>query len=235
MLGLVLLTSAFQFRVELPVSIASEQVFLEYCLYDQATHCSWISPIADRSYYMIDGGPRVRYLKAILYVPGCALETFTVELPSTLYQFTCRPFPTVFLAGEIAGKSPHYAELVELNATYTAPWATSFFGTPDALTNIPLGKAASITDDNHFRFVLPDFASDPVTAPGFLYIWAKEKTTGKLVALLVPEGAEKKINSLKVQQRYPANLVFHPCSANAVHVHDKEGFTIRSADDPCLN
>ena len=42
----------------------------------------------------------------------------------------------------------------------------TFFGTPDALTNIPLAKAESITDDNHFRFVLPDFASDRVNGAG---------------------------------------------------------------------
>lgn len=235
MLAFFLAAAAVQFHVEIPQAIDSEQVFLEYCLYGDIPTCSWISPSPNRTVYTIGGGARVKYLKGILYAPGCAVETFTVELPELSHRFTCRPLPTLPLSGEIFTKDPSYGSRVELSATYAAPWAKRFFGTADALTNIPLGKPERLPENNRFQFAVPDFASDPLTASGSLYIWAKEKATGKLAALLVPEGAQKKIDSLKVQAHYPASLVFRPCPATPAPVHDKFGFAIRGEEHACVN
>jgi len=155
------------------------------------------------------------------------------------HVFTCRPLRLITLEGQLAAMPAGDAfdgGGVELHAAYMASWADRFFGTSDgAVPSIPLGEPAYLTDGRHFQFALPDFASDPLTASGSLHIWAKEKLTGNLVALLVPTGGKTKIDSLKVASHYPANLVFAPCAASAAPVRDRTGFAIRGRNDPCFS
>jgi hypothetical protein len=239
--GLVISAAAqtrTSFTIDLPQSVVSEKVVINYCLYGPGPYCSWVQPKPNVSVYTIETRQKghVAYsLKAVVYAPGCAMETVAMSPGTPDHVFSCRPLPSVTLTGELAARhSPFDGHPVELQATYLAPWARQFFGTADGpVLDIPVGPPVDLGADNHFSFALPDFASDPVAAAGFLHIWVKEKGTGKLIALLVPDGSKTKIDNLPVEKNYPANMVFTPCIASESPVHDHLGFAIRGQEQTC--
>jgi hypothetical protein len=111
----------------------------------------------------------------------------------------------------------------------------------DIVTTIPVGDVAYPSPDGHFRLSVPDLSQDPLGgAPdhlGELQIWASDKTTDRLVAILIPAGPggiKTKMGGLRILSEYPADLVFAPCIANPATLHDKVGFAIRpGSGDVC--
>ena len=230
--------STAPFVIQLPASVPSEQVLVTYCVYAQDAYCSAIPAEPNRLSYSVPAthqGQLVTSLKAILYAPGSAIQTVTLQAGANAYVFAWRPIPPVSLAGTVAMKDVSYAGEVQLELKYVATWAMQFFGMRDGpVPSFPVGEPVYLKDGNRFEFAVPDFASDPVSAAGFLHILAKEKGTGNLSALLVPAGSKTKIDTLKVASFYPPDLAFTICPANASPIHDRFGFAIRGSEEPCV-
>ena len=231
--------STAPFVIQLPAFVPSEQVLFTYCVYAQGAYCSGIPPEKNRLSYSVPAtheGHVVTSLKAILYAPGSAIETVTLQAGASAYAFEWRALPPVALTGTVAMKDVAYAGKVQLELKYMATWANRFFGMRDGpIPSFPVGELVYLKEGNRFEFAVPDFASDPISAAGFLHVWAKEKGTGNLSALLVPTGSKTKLDSLKVASFYPPDLAFTICHANATAItHDRVGFAIRGSEEPCV-
>ncbi len=239
------------FEIELPPSVASETVFVRYCLFGEfGDHCTWVLPKRDVTSYTIsathDGVPAT-HVKALVYVPGCKMET--IDFVPTVwkeprYPFACNPLPVLSLTGVLTRSDRLHGHNVELQAKYMAYWGRTFFGNTDgSITTIPVGDVAVLTADNHFEISIPDLFQDPLAGPadhpGVLQVWAKDPESGNLVAVLIPANHnldEKTTNlgGLNIEPKYPANIVFVACAANEPHVHDHLHFSARSeSSDAC--
>lgn len=225
------------FTIQLPTSAPSDSVYVTYCLYGAGEFCSWVKAKPGLSEYKIEAAPAgttASSLKAILYSPGCAVDAFQITLPAPVHTFVCRPLPPVLLTGELTRADSAYPRQVELQATYLAVWANRFFGVKDGpVPSIPLHGPVYIGEDNRFRFLIPDFASDPVTASGAMNIWAKDRATGDRVAILIPAGSKTNINSVEVGHEYPVNRAFVACGVSGTAIRDNIGFALRESEPRC--
>jgi hypothetical protein len=184
-------------------------------------------------------------IRAILYAPGCAIQTFDLSLsPSTnpQYSFVCQPLKNTSIVGSITQRDRLYKREVKLQAIYMARWAQAFLGLDrDIFTAIPVGDVAYLSADGRFQLSVPDLSQDPlVTAPdhpGEVRIWDKDTTSDAIVAQLIPISPhliKVRMGGLNVLNEYPSEIVFAPCAANRRQAHDKLGFAIRpDASDPC--
>jgi hypothetical protein len=181
-------------------------------------------------------------LKALIYAPGCALQTLDVPPSATSHQeyfFTCRPLANVRISGRLIRMDRLYGREVKLRAKYVARWAQPFLGLGDNIAvDIPVGDLVDLDADGHFRMSIPDFSQDPLAGapdhPGALQIWARDKASGDLVALLMPELRETKtpIGGVTIRPEYFPEIIFAPCRETPPPVHD--AFALRPAPmDAC--
>jgi hypothetical protein len=243
---LVLADPAQDVEIKLPPGIASETVFIRYRLAGEDLG-GWDEPRRGVSSYLIrtahEGHPA--RLKALIYAPGCALQTLDVPPSATSHQeysFTCRPLANVRISGKLIRLDRLYGREVKLRAKYVARWARPFLGLRDNIAvDIPVGDPVDLDVDGHFRMSVPDFSQDPLAGapnhPGALQIWARDKASEDLVALLLPAGLEamnRPIGGVRIQPEYSSEIVFAPCSADPPQVHDATGFALRPAPiDAC--
>lgn len=119
---------------------------------------------------------------------------------------------------------------VQLEAKYVAHWARQFLGLdPGILTTIPVGDVGSLSSDGRFRMEVPDLSHH--ADGGELQIWAKDKTSGAIVAKLIPTGDQplkSQGGGLKVRNEYLPEIVFAPCAMIPPR-HDSRGFAMRPA------
>jgi hypothetical protein len=229
-------------EIKLPKGVPSESVFIRYVLAGE-DFGGWVQPRPDVSSYVIEtirrGIPASR-IRALVYARGCAIQTFDLSLPASdhpEYSFVCEPASNLSITGTITRSDRLYGRAVQLQAKYAARWAQSFFEIdPAILTEIPIGAVTDPSADGRFRLSIPDLSNDPVAAapdhPGDLRIWARDKVTGDVVAQLVPTGPpalKTRMGGLKIQNEYPAEMVFAPCAVNPPRVHNAIGFAQRPA------
>jgi hypothetical protein len=234
-------------EIKLPHGIASENVFIRYRVTSEDLG-GWVQARHGVSSYVISTtreGHAAGRIKALIYVPGCALQTLDVPLSGARHQeysFTCQPLANVWISGKLIRLDRLYGREVKLRAKYVARWAQPFLGLRDNIVvDIPVGEAADLDADGNFRILVPDLSQDALAGapdhPGALQIWAREKISEDLVALLMPAGleaTERPIGGMKIQPEYPSEIVFAPCSANPPQVHDASGFALRPAPiDAC--
>jgi hypothetical protein len=215
-------------------------VFAIYTLAGQKSP-AWVQARPGVSSYVIstnfEGRPATR-IKALLYVPGCAIQTLDLPLSgstSQRYSFVCRPLQNAWIAGTLTKPERLYGREVKLQVKYIARWAQSFLGLDDGMIPaIPVGNVTQLSADGRFRLSVPDFSRDPLAGapdhPGELQIWATDTTTGRVVAQLIPAGppaAKTRMGGLKIESRYPPETVFAPCVSNSAQVRDAEGFALR--------
>ena len=230
--------------IHLPPEVASENVVIRYVLAGQ-TFGGWVEPRAGVSSYDIStmaGGVPATGFKAVVYAPGCALQTIDIR-PDGEYAFPCKPIRTIQLNGRLIQSEPLHRHGVNLQARYIARWAHTFLGLhDDSVLVIPLGGIANLSDDGRFQISVPDMFADPLAGAadegGELQIAARDKNGGasqNLLALLIPEGkglATRK-GGLKIARQYPAEVVFAPCTVNRALLRDESGFAKRSDIDGC--
>jgi hypothetical protein len=132
-----------------------------------------------------------------------------------------------------------YGREVKVQAKYIARWAQAFLELGD-VTTIPIGDIAHLSPNGHFRMSIPDFSQDPLAgAPdrGELQVWARDKTTERIVAQLVPvrlRVMKTRMGGMKILSEYPSEIGFAPCIANPAAVHDASGFALRpGSSDLC--
>jgi len=231
---------ARQIEIKLPADVASETVFIRYRL-DGEELGGWVQPRHGVSSYFISTtreGRSANRIKALLYAPGCALQTLDVVLAgsnSQQYIFTCQPLASVWIAGKLIRSDRLYGREVKLRASYVARWAQAFLGLRDDIViDVPVGDAVDLQADGRFRMLVPDLSQDALAGapdhPGALQIWARDRTSEDRVALLIPAGlpvTKRPIGGLRIQPEYPPEIVFAPCSANPPQVHDATGFALR--------
>jgi hypothetical protein len=234
-------------EIKLPPEVLSETFFARYVLARQ-DFGGWVHPLPNISSYGIsttfEGRP-VTDIKAILYAPGCAIQTLDLHLSGAdkpQFQFICQPMRNISIPGALILSERLYGRKVKLQARYIARWAQQFLGLDDSVvTSIPIGDVAHLSADGRFRLVIPDLSQDPLAGkpdhPGELQVWAKDETSDAIVAKLIPTDPQflkARMGGLKVRNEYPSEVVFAPCAANSAQRHDKEGFAMRPAiSDAC--
>jgi hypothetical protein len=236
---------AHQVEIKLPPGFASESVFIRYRLAGEELG-GWVQPRPGVSSYFISTtreGRSVNRIKALLYAPGSALQTLDLSLAGSnnqQYLFTCKPLPSVWISGKLIRSDRLYGREVKLRAKYVARWAQPFLGVRDDIViDVPVGDAVDLQADGHFRMLVPDLSKDALAGasdhPGALQIWARDKSSEDLIALLIPAGLQvtkSPIGGLRIQPEYPSEIVFAPCSVSPPQLHDV--FALRPAPiDSC--
>ena len=230
-------------EIKLSSAIISERVFIRYLLTGD-DFGDWIQPRPGVSSYFIStthaGRPATR-IKALLYAPGCAIQTLDLPVPGSTnqqYSFICQPLPNISITGTLTSIDRLYHRDIKIQARYIARWAASFFDLdPHIITAVPMGEAANVSPDGHFRLSLPDLSQDPLAAspqlPGELQLWAIDKIGNQIVAELIlarPESLKTRMAGLKIQSEYPPELIFGFCAADYRRPHDAFGFAFRQDD-----
>jgi hypothetical protein len=229
-------------EITLPPKVASETVVIRYALEGDAFGAMVKSRKGVSSYSInVMRGEHPSRIRGIIYAPGCAVRTFDISPPPSNYEgyrFSCLPLASLRIAGTVARTDRLYGREIIVQAKYVARWAQRFLGVDESLlTSIPVGEPTEPSQDGKFQLVLPDFATDPIAgAPdhdGEIEIWTHDKSTGDLVALLVPTvPASLKVHfgGLKIQRIYPDDVIFTPCASydgGRAQVHDAMGFARR--------
>jgi len=227
-------------EIKLPPEVNSEKFFVRYILAGQ-DFGDWIHPRSGVSSYVLSTvieGRLATGIKAIFYAPGCAIQTLDLSLSDSdnpRYAFACQPVKSVPIYGAVIRQDRLYRLDVTLQAKYVARWAQKFLGLdPGIVMSIPVGDVVSIAADGRFRLGVPDLSQ--AEYPAEFQIWAREKTSGDIVAQLIPmdpQPVETRTGSLKVQNQYRSEIVFSPC-AWSLPRHDSFGFAIGPRrDDAC--
>jgi hypothetical protein len=237
--------------INIPGGVNSENVFIRYILAGEEIG-GWVQPRANVSSYVIataHEGQTAARIKAILYAPGCAIQTIDLPLSNSTnpqYTFLCQPLGNVRIGGKLTQTDRLSGREVKLQAKYIARWAPNFLGLATAIPlTIPVGDAADLSAGNSFQMSIPDLSRDPLAGaadhPGEFQIWAKDKDAGNDVAQLEPIGAPEsrtRTSGLKIQAGYPAAIVFAPCALpQALKLINREGIPLFNREgvpnDPC--
>jgi hypothetical protein len=184
-----------------------EKVFIRYRL-DNDDLGGWVQPRSGVSSYwistMLQGRPATR-IRALLYAPGCAIQTLDLPLSGSnnqKYWLTCRPLPNISIAGVLTRKELLAGREFNLEARYVA---RAF--DPQLITTVPIGDDVSVSTDGRFKLEIPDFSQD---SPAEIQIWAREKASGKLIAQLLP--------AVRTQSDYPVHRASQS-SARRIRIH----------------
>ena len=226
--------------IQLPPGVNSQQFFARYAL-EGGDFGGWVDPRAGVSSYVIDTTYRGRAaagIRAILYAPGCAIQTLDVQLRSRAnptFPFVCRPVPNVRITGRIVRPSQFQGHELRLQARWVIRWASSFLWVDrDIATSIPVGETADVAPDRSFVMSVPDLSRDAE-----LQIWARARDTGDLLAQLIPvenaQAVRTKMGGLQVRGPAPSEIGFSLCEVRENWtMHDRYGFATReTADDAC--
>jgi hypothetical protein len=247
-------------QIQIPDAIPAQTILIRYCVTGVfGGHCAWIRPRPEVATYRISTvyfDTPVEQVRGFIYAPGCTIETFAFTMmkqgsrtvtparegKNPQYAFRCQPLPATSINGVLKRPDRLYGRSVELRTKYIAYWAPEFLGVNDGVViTIPVGEPSVTAADNHFHLSVPDLSRDPVAGAadhaGAFQIWAFDKDSGQLVAILAlgdDNGLRAKLGGLKIASAYPPDLVFAPCSANPPLEHDSDGFAIRpDVDDAC--
>lgn len=231
-------------EITLPKDVPSAAVFIRYALAGQ-DFGGWVQRKSGVSSYVIDAGRLADRIRGIVYARGCALQTFDLALSTSNYEqypFSCQPLSDLRIAGTIIRSDRLYGRQVKLQAKYVVRWAQQFLRIDtELLTSIPVGDPTDLSSDETFRLSIPAFAEDPIASAqeheSEIQIWATDKTTGKIVALLVPTtpfNLKTRVAGLGLQHQYPSEIIFTPCATRGAQVHDAIGFARRpDISDAC--
>jgi hypothetical protein len=231
---------ASQVVIHLPPGVPSETVFIRYVRAGEKFG-GWIRSRSGVSSYAIDtsiGAIPATGLKAVIYAPGCAIQTVDLRLSGPKdreYAFLCRPLASLRIEGRLIEARSLRDNGAIIQARYIARWAHSFLGLiDDSVLVIPLGETESLSADGHFEISVPDLFHDPLaggSADGDLQFRALDKTGANLLAQLIAKGATR-LGGLKIPLAYPTELVFTACGVNRAPLHDN-GFARRSDLNGC--
>ena len=226
-------------EIKLPPEVLSETFFARYVLAGQ-DFGGWVHPLPNISSYGIgttfEGRP-VTGIKAILYAPGCAIQTLDLHLTGSdnpQFRFICQPMRNLSIQGALIFPERLYGRKVKLQAKYIVRWAQPFLGLDESVvTSIQIGDVEHLSADGRFRLVIPNLSQDPLARTpdhaGEIQVWAKDETSDAIVAKLIPTDPQflkARMGGLKVRNQYP-EVVFVPCAAGSAQRHDREGFAMR--------
>ena len=222
--------------IHVPGGVKSEQLFIRYMLAGEEIG-GLVQARGGVTDYLIatTRGERVAaWFRAVLYAPGCAIQTIDVTLPdavSPTESFICTPLGNVRIVGRVVDLDRLSGHDVRVQAKYLARWAGPFLGMNSILA-IPMGGAVDLGADGRFQLLVPDLAHDPLAGAGELQIQATDKE-GNTLAQLIPTEADEaaRTGGIPVQAAYPGEIGFAACSLQLprVLIH-REGFAQRRPD-----
>lgn len=230
-------------EIRIPRGVDSASVFIRYVL--DRDFGGWVQPRAEVSSYFIgttrNGRASVR-LKALLYAPGCAIQTLDLPVSGSSVQqfpFVCNTIPYVTINGYF---DPPDGREARIEVKYAARWAQEFLGLGDGIvTDIPVASVAYHPDTGRFHVSIPDLSRDPLAGAeraGELQVWATEPASGKILAQLTPvepRALTSPAGGLKITSEYPAQIKFALCGTPQTGPHDAFGFKLRErVDAACL-
>lgn len=229
-----------QVVIHLPQGVPSETVFIRYVRAGEKFG-GWVRSQPGVSSYAIDtsiGGRPATGLKAIVYAPGCAIQTVDLRLAGAKgaeYTFLCKPLPSVRISGRLVEAGSLRNSGARIEARYIARWAHGFLGlTDDSVLVIPVGET-NLTPGGSFQMPVPDLYQDRLaggSADGELQLWAKDRPGENLVAQLIPKNATR-MGGLKILRDYPPEITFAVCGMNRSPIRDEQGFAHRSDTEGC--
>jgi len=224
-------TPANSVEIQLPPGVDSAHFFARYVLAGQ-DFGGWVDARAGVRSYFIDttvGQRPASEIRAILYAPGCAIQTLSAALAAgrSAFPFVCQPVRNVRIAGAIVRPGDFQGHQLTVQARYVLRWAASFLGVDlNMVTGIPVGDPIDVSADRPFAVSIPDLSSR-----GELEFQARERGTHDLLAWLVPD------------KPLPARadggpVAFSLCAIRENWtVHDRYGFALRetteTAGDAC--
>jgi len=209
-------------EIKIPDGVDSNAVCIRYVL--DRDFGGWVDPHSDISSYFIStvrNSRTAERLKALVYAPGCSIQTFDIAISKAWPQsisYDCRPVPSIAISGSVTG-----LDNARIEAKYGARWVREFFGLTDKIeTPVPVGHGMYFAGSEGFRLSIPDFSGDD--REGEIQFWAVDPGTGKILARLIP-----------VTPRQPlvagATIKFGLCGTPAARGHDRFGFAIRGHED----
>lgn len=212
--------------IHVPENVASEKVFIRYILESEDLGGVVDARAGVRDYLISTtrGDHAAALFKAVIYAPGCEIQTLKLELSdgsNPREDFVCRPAANAAIAGRLSESQRLGGHRVRLQAMYVAPWAQSFLGIGNAGVSFPVGDAAEVEADGHFRIAVPVLRED-----GEIQIRARDRTTGQDVGQVVPAGTppfKTRMGDLKIQSEYPGEIVFTPCGSASHQLIDRQG------------
>ena len=146
-------------EIRLPSGVQSERVLIRYVVAGDDLG-GWVKPQPGLPAYRISAirnGMVASGIKAIVYAPGCGIETVDVAFPDAAnrdYNFVCRATGTVRISGKVLQAERLSKPDVVLQAKYLAHWASAVLGLGgDVPLTIPLGEAAPPCSGRPLRIV----------------------------------------------------------------------------------
>lgn len=202
-----------EFKV--PHNVDSAKIFIRYVL--DSGFGGWVDPKAGVSSYFLEtaqNGKAARRLRALIYAPGCAIETYDLAIAGSGVEqiaYGCRPVAWFWMTGAVTGLKDS-----RIQAKFTARWVQQFFDLPDGIvTQVPVGEANYSTDDGQFRLMLPAFSD------GEVQFWAADRSDGRILGRLVPDEPLRPAES---------SVRFSVCGTKESRAHDQFGFALRGQE-----
>jgi hypothetical protein len=227
-------------EIDLPAGVRSETLFVRYVLDDDFG--GWLEPHAGVSSYFIGAtreGIAAKRFRALVYAPGCMIQTIDLPILSPAvprYSFVCQPLANVTLTGTLIKPDRLLGQEVKVQVKCVARWAQSFLGLGDEImTDIPLGGTAHASANGAFLLSVPALTEDPLAGTldhaGEFQFWARDPTSGKIVAQIIPTARvlRTRMGGLQIRKEYPEPIEFAPCSGphQGMQPHDTFGFALR--------
>jgi len=230
-------TPAHYVGIHIPDGIPPEKVFIRYILESEEIGGVVIGRAGVTDYLISTtrGDHAAALFKALVYAPGCAIQTVALALSdqsNPREDFVCRPVTDAAIAGRLTESQRLGQHEVRLQAVYVARWAQSFLGIGSVQVSIPVGDAADVEAGGRFRITVPVQRDD-----GEIQIRAKDRMSGQDIGQIVPVGTPEfktRMGGLEVRSEYPGETVFTPCVGRpSRYLIDREGFTRREDDERC--
>jgi hypothetical protein len=210
------------FEIRLPSEVRSEQVQVRYFLTGPfGGNGGFLKAEPERNSYLIETSVNhqaAESLKAILYAPGCQIVTLSVASISEAEKgadVTCEDLPPMTFNGRVDLPEALRGRPYEIEITYLAYWAHSFFRIADGpVTSFVLARVQP-DESGAFHVELPNFNKDRETVSyrrdaGLQFI-ARELDTGNIVASLAPANVQGNgPSTLPIKPKYPAEVIFKP-------------------------
>ena len=217
------------FEIRLPSQVRSEQVQVRYFLAGPfGANGGFLKPEPERNSYLIETSVNHQAadsLRVILYAPGCQIVTLSIDSVSEAEKgadLNCEDLPPMTFSGRVDLPVALRARPYEVEITYLAYWAHTFFHIEDGpVTSFVLARVAP-DESGEFHVELPNFNKDGVTVSyrrdaGLQFI-ARELGTGNIVAFLAPVNVhDNGSRDLAIKPKYPAEVIFKPAAESSTN------------------
>ena len=211
-----------------------------YVIENATRHAGWIRSENGTAVYKITGihaGEATR-IKAILYAPGCALQTMDVAIVEPRnydYSFRCLMLPKTEVEGYVTNNVNNNDKFI-IEAKYVASWVPSFFGFDDGTTTeVPLETLTTLNTGNRLVLQIPDLSKDKLAADadhaGEIRFYLLDRSTGRIIDQLRTQSGRFGGLPVSALNKTSPDLKFCGTGFLLSRDHDQYGFANRT-DSP---